>query len=485
MSLINPCSLLIQDRFSSGILVSVERGEIFTIVSEYLSDIPHLKVTVWIQLGSAHQFAFVECEAEVIYASSFSNNSYLSKHIQSYLLLVRLTSHSFSHYDFEPLQPYNHLSCSPISQGECVLVVGSPFGPLCPPVLLNNQFRGIVSKTIGSLGMLLIDTFSPNGLSGAPVYILKKEKPYLYGLLIKDFNSALETGSNITLSTIFPVISIMKLLLQYLSHANISLSVFDILLPLSRFSPIINPISFFSYSSIIPRTILSRVVKLQINNTCGTGILITDNICLTCAHVVANLSSDSTIQVSLNYPITKFVPFHIVFTTEPNVYPDIALLVNSKFNYCSLPDKFDINIEVGNEILSTTELYSISYQSSLVEEAITSLALTKGCVSKVVRDGENVLFGQASCCINPGGSGGLVIDRHSYDLLGMVCGFASAETQGVKIMYPQITRFIPFDVILTLLRSGLTKSCNELHKNVRIQKLWNYDKIGNFCLSKL
>ena len=470
----NACSLRIQGIFSSGILMSIENGEIISITSVNLSNFADVDCTVWIQLGSQHSYLIMECNAKVIFSSSIPKNQ-LNQLICSFLVLIRITDYTFSHLDFEPLLPVTYFTCCPIIQGDNVLLVGSPFGPLCPQVLFNNQFRGIVSISIGSdLRMLLIDLFCPYGLVGAPVFIIKNDLPLLYGLLINDSSIANKNINDFNFSTIFPVISILEIFLLLHEHKPY----FDCLVQLSRFSPIINPIAFKSYSSLIPQTVLSRVVKVQNGNISASGILIDDNICLTCAHVVYNLIKGEIIHVTNS---SGLVPYKLLFATPSNMYPDIAFLI--KLGTTTPTDLFDNSVQFCKEINIGRQILSISFQNLRILNS--NPAITLGCINKVVKHEDKILFGQSSCCIGPGSSGGLVIDRNSFEIIGIISGFTKIDMLGVTYFYPQMSRFIPFGIINRFWYVNISENSVEFIQNDDVQSLWNYTLSKEFIISKL
>lgn len=474
----NACCLEIQGKYSSGIILNVKRGEIISITTVNILGLPNLDCTVWIQLGSRHNYLVLECKSKVVFSSSIPYNDLLNQSVCSFFVLVRM-NYTFSCLDFEPLLPVAYLRCCPISQGDNVLIVGSPFGPLCPQVLLNNQFRGFISKSISSdLNMLLIDLFCPLGLVGAPVFIIKSDLPLLYGLLINDSDTDNNSTSDIH-TTIFPVISILEITkFLLLQEPN---SYFDCLMQLSRFSPLITPIVFQSYSSLIPQRVLSLVVKVQNNNICGSGILIANNICLTCAHIVSNLTKGDIIYISYsnNYGL---VPYEFLFATPPNIYPDVAFLM--KFGTTFNPtDLFGNWIQYGTGITIGRQIVTISFQN--LKLAISNLTTTLGCINKVVKYEGNILFCQSSCCIKPGSSGGLVVDRYSFEILGMISGFTKIEMLGITYFHPQMSRFLPFETLNQFWNGPIAESCVEFIRNDNVQGLWNYSQSQDFLISKL
>ena len=468
------CCLKLNQRFASGIVFNLERGLILTIFPCSPDQFHLTSCTAWIRLGPRHNYSIFESEAEVLIHSILTSNNDIIKIMKPKLYLIVLKICSFSQDDFFPIKPYAQLSCSPICQGESVLVVGSPFGPVCPPVLLNNHFKGIVSKTYGNkASMLLIDTFCPQGLIGAPVFILKDNDQFLFGLLMNDSNGFNEFSSDVHFGSIFPVISIMKLLSE-LSILSVLHSAYDLFLPLARYTSIINPIIFSPYSSLIPVSILSRIVRLQGTSTYGTGIMVTNDVCITCAHVVADIGLNESVEVSSINSKNVSVHFFLSFTSKPNLYPDLAFLVRSKF--ARVRESKVLNDIVCNSRVLTegTDIFGISYGWSTYSEDINSPLLTAGCVSNIVRNKGDLVFVQTSCCLSEGGSGGLVVDKHSFNYLGIFFGFAKEKKEVTTHFYHKISRFIPLQVIWDIWRNGLRKSCNKLERDINLQILWNY-----------
>ena len=476
----NACALEIQGAYSSGMIMSIERGEIISVTSINILDFSNLDCTVWIQLGSRHSYLILECNAKVVSSSSIPNSNHFKQLTCSFLVLVRLGDYTFSQLDFEPLLPVTYLTCSPISQGDNVLIVGSPFGPLCPQVLLNNQFRGTVALSIGSyLNMLLIDLFCPLGLVGAPVFIIKNDLPLLYGLLINDSKVENKIDSDYIPTTIFPVISILEIHKFLFLHEYDKY--FDCIMQLSRFTPIINPILFHSYSSLIPQNVLSRVVKIQNDNIHASGILITNDICLTCSHVVSNLIRGAVIHISSSY-YSGLVPYELLFATPPDLYPDVAVLIKLGTTF-NPTDLFDCYIQFCKEITVGSLILSISFQN--LELSNSNLILTSGCINKVVKHEDKVLFAQSSCCISPGSSGGLVIDQNSFEIIGMISGFTKIEILGTTRFYPQLSRFVPFETIYRLWNGTIAEPSFKFIQDDNLQGFWNYNLSKKCFISKL
>ena len=475
----NACSLDIRGIYSSGIILSIERGEIISVTSVNLLGSINHTCTVWIQLGHQHNNSILQCNAKVIF-SSLIPNKYLDQFVCSFFIFVRIVDCTFSHLNFEPLFPVSYFTCFPILQGDKVLVVGSPFGPLCPQVLINNQFRGTVAISIGSeSNMLLIDLFCPLGLVGAPVYIIKNDLPLLYGLLINDSNFVNKNNSELILTSIFPVVSI-KEISEFLLVNGYN-SYFNCIMQLSRFTPIINPIVFRTYSSLIPQTVLSRVVKIQNDNIFASGILLANNICITCAHVISNLVKGEIINVI--YPNNSgLVSYELLYATPPNTYPDVAFLI--KFGTTFNPeDLIDDLIPYCKDMTIGREILSISYQN--IKLINSTLTVTFGCINKLVKHQDNVLFGQSSCCVTPGSSGGLVIDRNSFEVIGMISGFTRLEMLGITYFYSQISRFITFEILNQFWNCLMSESNVGYIRNDYVQGLWNYNLTDDVFISKL
>ena len=469
------CCLKINHRFASGIVFNIERGLILTIMSGSLAQIHHSKCSVWMQLGARHNYSIFEFEAEVLNHFMLTFNNEIVIRLKPILYLISLKSCSLTQDDLLFKKTFAQFSCSPVCQGDGVLVVGSPFGPACPPVLLNNHFKGIVSKTCGyTVSMLLIDTFCPKGLTGAPVFILKNNEYFFYGLLLTDCSEFNKFSSHIDFGTIFPVISIVNLFTELTIFTTLKIFEYDSFLHLTRYTSIINPIEFSPNSSLLPASILSRIVRIEANSTFGTGIMITDSVCITCAHVVANVCLNDLVEVSRINSSNVCLNFFLSFTSKPNLYPDIAILVKSKYDLVQNHQLMNDMVCNKRIITEGDEILGISYGRFTYSEKVSSPLLTAGCVSHIVRDKGDIVFGQITCCLSEGGSGGLVVDKQSFIFLGIFFGFAKEQKEAVTHYYPQISRFIPLQVICDLWRKGLEDSCNSLEINIYVQTLWNY-----------
>ena len=469
------CCLKINDRFASGIIFNPQRGLILTIISDSREQIHVSDCTVWIQLGSRQKHSIIEFEADVLNHSALPHSNEVINTLKPILYLVGLKKSTLLQDDYL-LEEHTKLICSPIYQGDSVLVVGSPFGPACPPVLLNNHFKGIVSKTCGyKVSMLLIDIFCPKGLTGAPVFIIKNNEILLYGLLLTDSNYFNEYSSDIDFGTIFPVISITAILPQLRNLDMLMIRAFDLILSLTRYVPIVNPIEFSPNPSLIPASILSRIVRVQARSTCGTGIMVTDYVCITCAHVVADVCLKDLVKISSINSKNVPVYFHLSFTSKPNLYPDIAFLVKPKVDFADLDPNVFNDMDGSKHIMSEgNEILGISYEYTKYSEDLSSPLVTSGCVSHIVRNDGDIVFAQTTCSLNEGGSGGLVVDQRSLNFMGIFFGYAKVEFNTVTHFYPQISRFIPLQVIWSIWKQGLEESCNTLERNTYIQNLWNY-----------
>ena len=465
------CSILFHKCFYSGILVEIEHGLIFSIFPKHIRLVSTTPVVVWLKLQNNDIPSILECYAEIIQFTEFPCNNYITKQIPSQLVLLKLRC-SLSYGDHFKTPLLKHLNYSSILQGENILIIGSPYGPVCPPVLLNNYFSGIVSKTYGSkVNMILIDTFCPPGLIGAPVFIYKEGVPYLYGLLLADSSSSNYPSSN-KYGTIFPVVSMMYLLTISENMLSRHFSSSNILISISNHTPIIVPIVFSAISSIIIPEIFSKVVFVDAGINNGTGYLLSENICFTCAHLIDNLEIGDSVYIS------KFdhlpVEFKVKFSTLPNVYPDFAILTKINSPEITLRDIIYCNGTTFPKLSNGLKTFGIGFGCSAFNEESRIPLLSAGCVSNVIEQSKMILFGQISCSLNPGSSGGLLIEQKSQRLLGLLYGYAESNDGDLTDTYPQISRFIPFETIFLLLRKGIFETSKQFKLDKYVQGLWQY-----------
>lgn len=94
-------------------------------------------------------------------------------------------------------------------------------------------------------------------------------------------------------------------------------------------------------------------------------------------------------------------------------------------------------IIISNKIIGDT-VYSTGY-SLFPRECNPSPSLSKGCISQV-----NPSMIKTTCCVQPGSSGGAILD-HEGALLGIIV--CNAKLENNNMVYPRINMAVPFSAI--------------------------------------
>ncbi len=176
-----------------------------------------------------------------------------------------------------------------LKKGCHVIACGSPFGGLCPDLFMNTISKGIVSNVAGDENALILtDARCLPGTEGGGVFVSKGGRSYLVGLIVSPL--CWKSDEWIGLTLVCSVHLILKNMLQAGAIQESLIEKSSQLITGSLQAPLTanrKPGSEF----------YPGVVLIESGQLWGSGVLLNQNLVLTCRHVV-NEKSVLTVRVN-------------------------------------------------------------------------------------------------------------------------------------------------------------------------------------------
>lgn len=177
-------------------------------------------------------------------------------------------------------------SCT-LKKGSAVLACGSPFGGLCPDLFMNTISKGIVSNLAGDeSALILTDARCLPGTEGGGLFVSQGDGAYLVGLIISPL--CWKSDEWIGLTLVCSVHLILKNVLKAVESQKTKM-----------------PSQFICDSLQVPITNKQSgcerypdVALIDAGYVWGSGVLLNQQLVLTCRHVV-NDKSALTVKIDL------------------------------------------------------------------------------------------------------------------------------------------------------------------------------------------
>ncbi|OAD52251.1 Peroxisomal leader peptide-processing protease [Eufriesea mexicana] len=362
------------------------------------------------------------------------------------------------------LQLAKQVATGRLTKGAIAELVSTPFGN---PFFLDSVSRGIIGNLLGTNNcLILMDVTSFPGSEGSPVFLINdRGRRSICGMIIASLSCCRGEWVNCTFAV--NLLPSLKLILQTQLLKNQSRYLTCTIFP------------FTWHNRLEIDTLEKCIAIVKCGSNWGTGTLVDEQsgTFITCAHVVT-MAPEARIEIarSVMSPTGRHewsADANLIYKT-PNGKPyDIAVLrVNRKFLQSTMKAiKFaEKSVRKGEQILSIGFPFTSEGRPTI----------TNGVISKT----SSYMF-QTNCCVHSGVSGGPIVRRADFKMLGIiVCNVASNNG---SVSYPRLCMAIPITILQRPLNDYLQaadpKALEKLTEHdVNVTAIWN---LRPFLLSNI
>ncbi|KAG1950483.1 GTP-binding protein SAR1a [Pimephales promelas] len=328
-------------------------------------------------------------------------------------------------------------------------------------LFMNSISKGIVSNLAGEENALILtDARCLPGTEGGGVFISKGGLSYLVGLIVSPLCWKSDEWIGLTL-----VCSVHLILRNIIQAGAMQKSLIEKSSQLTTGSiQAIQAATRRSGSEFYPGVVLIETGLLW-----GSGVLLNQNLVLTCRHVV-NEKSVVTVRVYFGGRFHA-VSGKVLYSSAPSSPYDIALVELQESLADSVKPQFTTYFHPGEDVVV------VGY-GALGSRCGPSL--TSGILSRVISHQSKPVMLQTTCAVQSGASGGAVVRSATGELLGIVSSNTRDFT--AKVTYPHLNFSIPVSVLETLLRrfdqtgdAAVFKVLDSAEDDVR--KIWRLQSI--------
>lgn len=325
-----------------------------------------------------------------------------------------------------------------------VMLCSTPFGISNIATFINSWSLGIVSNTLDTKGSAhLCDLRSTPGCQGAIVYRRIRNKLYPSGIVLHPVFWRQQEPSGLA------IVGSLKLILTQMAKV-LSSGVY-------KQKPDPHPDPTPSAEDDL-QSVLRRVVRVVAGNSWGSGVLLSSQYILTCAHVVRNCRQGVKVK---GYHIKNGEAVSIKYISQSSYELfDIAILeINpSRVKTDSLAANFLTPAHAGQEVVACG--YGIFEKND-------TPSITLGAVSKSTRT-----YVTTTCKVYSGSSGGLIADRHSGLPVAMIT--ANTQDDANDIIYTNVSYGVPLTLLIPavkdLLSNQSVKGFRKLETELNLDK---------------
>ncbi|CAD1472937.1 unnamed protein product, partial [Heterotrigona itama] len=314
----------------------------------------------------------------------------------------------------------NQAATGQLTKGAIVELISTPFGN---PFFRDSTSHGIVGNLLGVDDcLILVDVTSFPGCEGSPIFSTNdRGERSICGMVIASLIQCRGEWMNCTFAA--NLLPSLKLILRdRVSKGDFQYSSYA--MPL--------PCRIPTRKNILEKSV--AIVKCGPN--WGTGTLLDEQsgTFVTCAHVVT-MAPETTIKLATSHAdrYEWFAEASLIYKTSNEQPYDVAVLkIDRKFKEHSMKaiKLADRDAQTGEQILS------IGFPISLKGRPTVS----SGVVSK---SSKHML--QTNCCVYSGVSGGPIVRRANFEMLGIVvCNVALSND---SLSYPRLCMAIPTVVL--------------------------------------
>ncbi|KAI7805444.1 peroxisomal leader peptide-processing protease [Triplophysa rosa] len=353
-------------------------------------------------------------------------------------------------------------SCN-LKKGFAVLACGSPFGGLCPDLFMNTISKGIVSNLAGDENALILtDARCLPGTEGGGLFVSQEDRAYLVGLIISPL--CWKSDEWIGLTLVCSVHLILKNMLKVVESQKSLTKMSSEFIYNSLQAPLTNNVRSVCGCERYP-----DVVLIDAGYLWGSGVLLNQQLVLTCRHVV-NDKSVLTVKANMGGRFHT-VSGEVLYSSAPSSPYDIAVVKLQEPVLNLLTPRFATHFNPGEDVVV------IGYGAL---GGSSGPSLTSGILSRVITHQSQPVMLQTTCAVQSGASGGAVVRPSTGELLGVVS--SNTRDFSAKVTYPHLNFSIPVTVLEPLLRlfaqtgnDAVFKALDNAEEDVR--KTWRLQSI--------
>lgn len=349
-------------------------------------------------------------------------------------------------------------SCN-LKKGFAVLACGSPFGGLCPDLFMNTISKGIVSNLAGDENALILtDARCLPGTEGGGLFVSQGDRDYLVGLIISPL--CWKSDEWIGLTLVCSVHLILKNVLKAVASQESLTKMSSQLISNSLQAPLTNKQGSECYPG---------VALIDAGYLWGSGVLLNQQLVLTCRHVV-NDKSALTVKAIMGGRFYT-VSAKVLYSSAAASPYDIAVVKLQEPLLNLVTPRFATHFHPGEDVVV------IGYGAL---GGCCGPSLTSGILSRVITHQSQPVMLQTTCAVQSGASGGAVVRPSTGELLGVVS--SNTRDFSAKVTYPHLNFSVPVTVLEPLLRlfaqtgnAAVFKTLDKAEEDVR--KTWRLQSI--------
>lgn len=362
------------------------------------------------------------CPSNMSQGSSQDSDTRMNRSFLSLFLLLHIKENSDVNRN---LQHYaNH--AADLQTGQGVMICSTPFGSTHFASFQNSWSSGIISNCVDkSSGTFLTDATCIPGCQGGLVFEKRSLLPAAVVIHPVMWKNDEATG----LSLVSSLQVILNSLQDHMSFADLSLSECVIRMDVE-----------YCYSNTPTASVpANRLVRVKNGRAWGSGIALSGNYVLTCAHVVKGHDLQQLAIILQNGEVNQGLV--IYESNHPQL--DIAVL--------RLKEQLQGVPMMKNPPLIFQGMEVISQGFSLFEDAAS--VATSGTIAKVHRYNSKAFILATTSRVSSGASGG-TISNHSGEIIGMIVANTYDATN--EITYTDVS----FGISLEILYQAIKHLCS-------------------------
>ncbi|XP_053306039.1 peroxisomal leader peptide-processing protease [Spea bombifrons] len=340
---------------------------------------------------------------------------------------------------------------SKLLKGSTVYACGSPFGSFYPDIFLNAISKGVLSNVSGDQNVVLLtDARCLPGSEGGGIYSVEQGILCLVGIIVAPLCWKSNEWVGLTLAC--SVSHILHNIIKTFGKTGMSFQS-----DLKPLIPMENCVTDLKTNPGPAAGLAASVVLVDSGPVWGSGVLLNENIVLTCRHVIRGASKVTVKIRSSTNEKYRAIKAQVVFSSEEASPYDIAIVELEEFFTENPQPVLASGCCVGEDVLI------IGY-GAFGERSGPSV--TSGILSGIISVGDTPVMLQTTCAVHGGSSGGPLFTAQSGELLGIVASNTRDNSTGAT--YPHLNFCIPVSVFQDALHKytehGDLRAFQELNK---------------------
>lgn len=338
--------------------------------------------------------------------------------LSSFLIL---TLDDFSDHEMTTLRDDGRIA--ELSYGDDIMLCSTPFGNGHINEFMNSVTTGIVANIVDREVVYLCDVRCTPGCQGGLLYKLSADGMIPAAVVIHPILWRHNEASGLALA-----VNLKLLLTHLVPHARSNFS--------ANQKSVLKQLALSNRDCRISLPIaghMERLVRVDIKNSWGSGILISHRHVLTCAHVVAGISiADIKVKSISGIYLCHSIPY--ISSHMDSL--DVAIIQLDSAVESMLP------LTKAGVTTPGTSIRACGY--GILKEAERPM-LTRGTICKVMKSSFIVYCLMTSCFVHSGSSGGMMVDEYG-DIVGLVTANTYDCTNDV--VHTNVSMAIPMSTLL-------------------------------------